>query len=220
MNRLKLAYSFLLICGLLAMHGTNVHAQARQEPLNEIMIPPFLLFEHADEIGLDATQKEFVESKVKDMQEKFPDLQKGLQQEVQALSELLHQEHPDAQKAEAQLDKVLDREREIKKAQLSLALAIQEKLTPDQLKKARELKAKMVAEQRSRGPSQPMPESLRNKLEQVRELARKMHEDGKDVSDVKAQMDRVGPLLRESKFREAEETIDTAIKSLQDQAKK
>ena len=56
---------------------------------------------HADELGLDNAQKEFIRSESPgNAGEKYPELQKNLQHEIGALGDVLHEEdHPDQQKA-------------------------------------------------------------------------------------------------------------------------
>ena len=213
---MKPTHAFLLACGLMFIRATISLGQGHPEGLNDIMIPPQMILQHADELGLDDGQKQFIQSQVEQMQSKFPDLQQNLQKEVGALGELLHQEHPDEQKTLAQLDKVLDGEREIKRAQLSLALAIRGKLTPEQQGKMREMRQKMMAEAHEHGQGQQPPESLRAKMQQVQQLAQKMHEDGKDLSEIQPLMEQVQPLMRDGKFKEAEAALDRVIKAIQD----
>jgi Spy/CpxP family protein refolding chaperone len=213
MNR---THTLLIACGLMLIRATVSLGQGHPEGLNDIMIPPQLIMQHADELSLDDGQKQFIQSKVQEMQEKYPDLQQNLQKQVGALGELLHQDHPDEQKALAQLDKVLDSEREIKRAQMSLALSIRGKLTPEQQGKLRDMRQKMMAEAHEHGQGQQPPESLRAKMQQVQQLVQKLHEDGKDASDIQPLMEKVQPLVRDGKFKEAEESLDRVIKSLQE----
>jgi hypothetical protein len=58
------------------------------------------------------------------------------------LSALLGQNTPDEQQVMAQLDKVLNVEREIKRAQLGLMVRLKGKLTPDQQAHLRQLRGK------------------------------------------------------------------------------
>ena len=54
--------------------------------------------------------------------------------------ELVKQGRPDESKTLAQLDKVLNLEREIKRAQIALLIKIKNSLTPEQQTKLREIK--------------------------------------------------------------------------------
>jgi Spy/CpxP family protein refolding chaperone len=217
---MKLTPTLLLICAPLALFATLCQAQPRPDPLMEVMTTPQLLMQHADDIGLDEGQKEFVHSQFQQLQEKYQDLQQNVQREMAALGELLRQEHPDEQKAIAQLDKVLDGERGIKRLQLSLALALRGKLTAEQQGRLREVQQKMMADAQRHGPGQQPPESLRTKMQQMQELVKKSQEQGKDLDAVRPLMEQMQPLMREAKFKEAEELLDRALKTLQESDKK
>lgn len=184
----------------------------RQDPLGDVMIPPQLILQYADAIGLDASQKEFIESKFRQVQEKFPELQRDLQKEVAALAELMKQEKPDEEKVLDQLDKVLNGERAIKRAQISLAIAVRNKLTPQQVAKAREMQQKMMADARNRGPGNGPTESLRAKAQQVQQIAMQMQQQGKDPSPLREAMEQVQQLMQQGKAKEAEEVLDRVVR--------
>jgi len=67
-------------------------------------------------------------------------LQEQLQAEAEKMVELVKQGRPDESKTLAQLDKVLNLEREIKRAQIALLIKIKNSLTPEQQTKLREIK--------------------------------------------------------------------------------
>ena len=114
----------------------------RTDPVADNLFRPELILRNYREVGLSEEQKESVRAESKRAQAKFSGLQRTLRQEVAALGELLRQDSPDEQKVMAQLDKVLDAEREIKRAQLAMTLAIKKLLTPEQQARARELRRK------------------------------------------------------------------------------
>src|SRR5665213_1568628 len=105
--------------------GTAIAAPEPSRPANlgDALFPPEFIMQHADELGLDDAQKEAMRSEFEKLREKFPQMQENLQKQVAALSELMGQESVDSKKAIAQLDKVLDAEREIKRTHLTLVLA-------------------------------------------------------------------------------------------------
>ncbi len=208
---------FLLLCGLTLIRQTTARAQ-QPDPLNELMFTPKIIAQHADELGLEVGQKEFVQSQLRQMQEKHAELQQNLQREVAALGEILHQESPDEAKAIAQLDKVLESEREIKRGQISLALSIRARLTAEQKKRIGEIQAKMVTERS--GPAGQFPASLKAKMQETEALARKAQQNGQDLSAVKPMMEEVHKLMQNSKFKEAEEGLDRIQRAIADAAKK
>lgn len=193
-------------------------AQASRDPVGDNFFPPHLLVQNQQELGLTEEQKESIQDEVRKAQDQFQDLQQRLQKEMAALGDLLRQDKTDEKKALEQLDKVLDAERAIKRAQLAVAVAVKNMLTPEQQAKARVLREKMLADARARG--QGPPESLRVKMQKFHERARKLQEDGKDLSDVRPFMEEFQPLLEAGKFKEAEATLDKALTALEEAEKK
>ena len=91
-------------------------------------------------LGITPSQREQIKKQVSALQTRFTELQWDLQAHMEALSESLT--HPDAQEEAvlAQLDQVLASEAQIKRTQLSMLLRIRGILTPEQLKKAKEIR--------------------------------------------------------------------------------
>jgi Spy/CpxP family protein refolding chaperone len=135
----------VLFCLVLLAVTWPAHGQ-QADPIAENLYSPELLVRHADEVGLDAAQKQFIVSQARVNRQKYVELHRNLQNEMAALSGIVGQDHPQEQAALDQLDKVLAAEREIKRMQLSLALSIRGKLTPEQQAKARELRQKYASE--------------------------------------------------------------------------
>ncbi len=93
-------------------------------------------------IGLDDGQKSSIRAEISKAQGRFTELQWQLQDAMETLVSLLKQDSADEQQVLAQLDKVLNWEREIKRAQLGLMVRIKNKLTPEQQARLRQLRAK------------------------------------------------------------------------------
>lgn len=165
-----------------------------QDPLTEILFPPEMLMRNAQEIGLDDQQKQFIQQRAEQMRQTFPDLQQDLQRQLDALAEMLHQDKPDAQQAAAQLDKVLDAERQIKKAQLELALTIRDQLTPDQFAKAKNLQMR-IASQGRQNAEQPTARNERPAggdidWDKARQLYQKSQQGEKLTDEEQAYLDK------------------------------
>src|SRR5689334_6776289 len=95
-----------------------VAAPPQADPLPENLFAPELMIQYQSEIGLTDEQREKLMSEMQSAQERFASLHERLQKEVEAMAVLLKKEPSDEQAALAQFDKVLDREREIKRAHL------------------------------------------------------------------------------------------------------
>src|SRR2546426_10796371 len=74
------------------------------DPVAENLFPPELVIEHQSDIGLTEEQRNALIGEVQKAQERFSDLQQGLQKEVDALGVLLKKEQVEEQAALAQVD--------------------------------------------------------------------------------------------------------------------
>ena len=138
---MKLTIYFL--CAFLLFSGTSTLAQQKaDDPIGDSLIPPDLVLRHQQEIGLTAEQKEFIKSEILRAQLRFTELQLQLADEAEAMISLVKQDRVDEQQTLAQLDKILNLEREIKRAQFVLVIRIKNRLTPEQQTRLQELKSK------------------------------------------------------------------------------
>jgi Spy/CpxP family protein refolding chaperone len=96
------------------------------------MFPPDMIMAHARELNLTDEQKTFMRSEVAKATATFQDLQWKLQDQMELLHETMKSTSVNEQQALAQLDKVLDIEREIKRLHIALAVRLKNRLTPEQ----------------------------------------------------------------------------------------
>jgi Spy/CpxP family protein refolding chaperone len=109
------------------------------DPLARHLFPPERVMGHAQEIGLDDTQRTAIRKEVQKAQSKFLDLQFDIQTEMETMVRLVKENSVDEPKVLAQLDRVLSLEKEIKKTQISLLVRIKNILTPAQQAKLVEM---------------------------------------------------------------------------------
>ncbi len=103
--------------------------------LNNSVFPPDVIMEHQRELGLTDQQKAFMRGEINKTSTVFNDLQWQLQDAMEALRDTMKADQVNEQLALAQLDKVLDAEREIKKLHMALAIRIKNNLTAEQVQK-------------------------------------------------------------------------------------
>src|SRR5262245_23341028 len=130
-----LAIAVTAVLGSLA--AAHLRAQAppaeqHPDPLAGSLFPPELVIEFGADVGLAEEERAAVRAEVEKAQPRFEDLHRRLQKETEGLAGLLKKERVDPAAALAQLDKVADLEREIKRAQLALIIGIKNRLTPEQ----------------------------------------------------------------------------------------
>jgi len=120
------------------------------DPIGEAMFPPEMIMQHQREIGLTTEQKMFMRGEIQKTTTSFNELQWQLQDSVEALYEIMKSSSVNEQQALAQLDKVLDAEREIKHLHIGMAIRIKNNLTPEQ-------QARLQAMRHMPGLGQPGP---------------------------------------------------------------
>lgn len=102
------------------------------DPLADAMFPPDMIMLHMRELALTDEQKAFMRSEIQKTTMRFNELQWQLQDAMEALHDTMKANLVNEQQALAQLDKVLDTEREIKRLHFGLAISIKNKLTAEQ----------------------------------------------------------------------------------------
>jgi Spy/CpxP family protein refolding chaperone len=130
--------SFAFVCAL----SWGQSPQASDDPIADQLFPPELVMQYHQEINLTADQGKWLRDEVQKAQAKFLDMQWDMQSEREKLVLLLKARPVDENAVLAQVDKVLDREREIKRTQLSLLIHIKNQLTAAQQDKLMELRRK------------------------------------------------------------------------------
>ncbi len=129
-----------LIAFLLLTVATARAQQPGSDPIGDAFFSPELVMQHQQTIGLTDQQKTVFKAELRKAQMRFTELQWQLSDESEKLVALVKQEAVDEQAVLAQLDKVLNAEREIKRTQLSLVIQIRNNLTPEQRARLTELK--------------------------------------------------------------------------------
>jgi Spy/CpxP family protein refolding chaperone len=112
------------------------------DPIAQVLFPPELVMKYRQEINLDEGQSKAIKEAIQKAQTKFLDMQWDMQAEGEKLVKLLKARPVDESAVLAQVDQVLNREREIKKAQISLLIHIKNLLSESQQNKLTELRQK------------------------------------------------------------------------------
>ena len=108
------------------------HPPTPPDPLAHLMFPPDMILGHARQLNLTEEQKTFMRAEVQKATATFQDLQWKLQDQSEQLHETMKSTSVNEQQALAQLDKVLEIEREIKRLHIGLAVRLKNRLTPEQ----------------------------------------------------------------------------------------
>jgi Spy/CpxP family protein refolding chaperone len=105
--------------------------------------PPELVMQHQTEIGLQDSQRAALTSAIQAAQGKFMDMQWKLSAEGEKMGRLLQGTQVDEAAVLDEVDRILNMEREIKKAQISLMVRIKNTLTAEQQKKLADIRSRM-----------------------------------------------------------------------------
>ena len=129
MKRLLIAFAFLLSLAPSTPLGAQ---QPGDDPLANLLFPPELVMQHQADIGLKPEQRTTITHAIGELQGKVLDVQWRMQDAAAQLAALLGKPSVDQAAALAQVDEVLNLEREVKRAQLTLLIRIKNTLTAEQ----------------------------------------------------------------------------------------
>jgi Spy/CpxP family protein refolding chaperone len=134
--------SVATVLGLAALIPAGLPAQAHVTPhpsmpkhaasFEELLFPPELVMQHQRELALTPQQRTTITEAVKALQAGVVDQQWQIQDEQQKLHELMARPTVEEAAVLAQVDRVLDLERSIKRLHLVMLVRIKNTLTPDQ----------------------------------------------------------------------------------------
>jgi len=112
--------------------GDIPHPPPNPDPLAHLMFPPDMIMGHARQLNLTDEQKAYMRVEIQKTTTMFQELQWKLQDQAELLHETMKSSSVNEQQALAQLDKVLEIEREIKRLHIGLAVRLKNRLTPEQ----------------------------------------------------------------------------------------
>ena len=124
-------------CALgLMLSASRAAAQAapkqQGDPFATVLFPPELIMQHARAIRLNDEQRGTITRQIEQLQSRAVRMQWQLSEQVQALRETLARPRVDQDRAIDQLNRVLDTEKDIKKAHLEMLIRIKNVLKPEQ----------------------------------------------------------------------------------------
>jgi Spy/CpxP family protein refolding chaperone len=199
------------LCPLFAADDSKTSA----DPFAGALFPPEMVLLARDQIGLTQEQREELRARVEKTQPRSDELRMKLERETTALKSLVKQERVDEVALGAQLDRVLDVERELKHLHVGTLVAIKNLLTPEQQVKLREIERNGVTQL-----AEDARKRLSEKVERVKEVAQKWADSGRDPSPIgKIMSEKIGPLIEAGKPIEAEAELDHLLEKLAKDAK-
>lgn len=143
------AFCFLALAAVLA---TPLRAQTPPaDPVGSRLFLPEFIAANADTISLSESQQEKLRAAVEQAQKPIAEATAQLRQEADALGKLIDAASPDRAALRAQFEKVQDRDRDLKRAQLELLIDLRSLLSEEQRVWLTQLKAQQFTQARERG---------------------------------------------------------------------
>ncbi len=199
--------SFIALVAIVSRLSAADKPVAPVDPFAGAFFPPEIIYLTGEQIGLTSVQREAFRARVDTTQTRAAELGQQLTRETSALSALAKQDRVQEAALIAQLDRVLDAERELKHLHIGLLAWIKNFLTPEQQAKLRE-----ITKDGGAGLVEATRIRLTGKVERVQEAAQKMAASGRDPSSVIKTMDeKIKPLLDAGKPVEAEFELDRLL---------
>jgi Spy/CpxP family protein refolding chaperone len=136
---LGLAVAMLLVASRGAV-AQNPGPMPGNDPLARFLFPPELVMSNQQAIGLTDRQRSSIHQEVQRAMGKFTELQMRMGGDAEKMTRLLQATPVDEAQVLGQADQILNTERELKKAQLSLMIRIKNTLTPEQQAKLNQIR--------------------------------------------------------------------------------
>lgn len=111
-----------------------------EDPIGQKLYPPELIMAHQQELGIDDKQREAIVKEVQNAQSTITKLSWQMQAEAERMAKLLDSPKVDEKQVLAQADKVMNIERDVKKAHLTLLIRLKNLLTDAQRQKLAQLR--------------------------------------------------------------------------------
>ncbi len=190
-----------VLCGLLLALANRLPAQSEfRDSLGDNFFPVELVLRSGKKLGFTKEQSAQLRQETQEVKGRLTDLQRGLKRETAALSNLSRKERVDGPAVLAQLDRVLELERQIKRTQLELLIRIKNQLTPDQQALLQDLKGR--------------PPKLPEKLRRIDQALGNWRTQGRALGQLKPMRAEIDQLIQQKQFKEAEAAADRMLKLL------
>lgn len=111
------------------------------DPLSDVLLAPEMIMMHASDLKLTPVQMTFVRKEVENSNVKFNELSWQLDEAVEILRQRILVHAVDEERALAQLERVLDIERKIKRLHIRTSIRIRNQLTLEQLGKLQSIRS-------------------------------------------------------------------------------
>jgi Spy/CpxP family protein refolding chaperone len=207
--------AFALLTSLCPLFAAD-NSRKAADTLSGAFPPPELVLLAQDHIALTPEQLEAIRARLERTQRLSDELRVKLERENAALLALTKQAQVNEASLLAQLDKVLDVEREVKHLHVGAAVAVKNLLTPEQQAGLREISTEITKNHAAFTKlEEEAGKRISSKVERVKEGAQKWADSGRDPSPIaQAMEENFRPLMEADKVFEAEAELDRVLQLL------
>jgi Spy/CpxP family protein refolding chaperone len=127
---------------VLALASVRARAEAapNDNPVERHLVAPEVILGHAQELGLDETQRKALRNELMNAQRQSLEPQLAMGEEMETLDKLLAAHPIDEGKVLAELDRVLALEKQVKRVQVTLLVRLKNLLTPAQQERLEQIR--------------------------------------------------------------------------------
>jgi len=200
-------FSSLCVASMILFAGMAMADHPVDDPVRAMLLPPEVLIQHREEIGLTDKQVEQIRARVETMGPRAQEHQMRLSMAMGKLAELLAADSIDEETALKQLDEILAIEKDLKHLHLRLMIHLRNELTAKQ----RQAAAKI---QRTSKPPEGLEQRLHAKLSRIEKEVQSRAEAGRPPFEVGELMQKFPKLMQNGQVNEAEALLDRAITML------
>ncbi len=125
----------------LTMLVSPVAAQEEDTGFERHLFPPDLVMRHQQAVALTATQRDQVSQAIQELQADVQQLQWDMSAAAEELAALVSETEVDRSAVLSQVDRVLDIERQIKRAHITMLVEVKNALTAEQQRLLQELRS-------------------------------------------------------------------------------
>lgn len=140
------SFAFACLCVALAAAPSGAGAQSVpsvDDPIARALFEPELIMKHRRAIALTDEQRDAISRLIRDLQGQVVSLQWDLKEHTEALSTELNRPRVDLDRAQDQMGRVMQAERRIKEAHLTLLIRIKNVLKPEQQESLKKLRSEV-----------------------------------------------------------------------------
>lgn len=130
----------ILLAGAAPSGATAQSVPSVDDPIARTLFEPDLIMRHRRAINLTDEQRDAISRLIRDLQGQVVSLQWDLKEQTEALASELNRPRVDLDRAKDQMGRVLQTERRIKEAHLTLLVRIKNVLKPEQQESLKKLR--------------------------------------------------------------------------------